>query len=1058
MSSVTPVQSKIPASSDQEIFNIVEFKGLNCIENPFSASPGSATDSKNLYLNDEGTLATRPRVHFEQTFPAGYNVKKVINVTKIDDNETFYRILNTSDEYVNLLRIDNEGIFWHIINDTPEIKRSKENFTVFINDEGVLFYVCEGGLFYLNLYTFFNAYNSDKAYIPTTKIGVKLNADNVSEDLESYNLLSSKEKWQYYFDYNTKFNSSESKWDWDFSKIISSGYKNIPEIKYPYTIVRPLCRNTKNDQLIICGNGYDNEGHITYGGRPEDVKLKLVKSDGQIIDYETVLQNENILDHIGDYILNPNRCILSDDCNILFIYDDLTLRDSSLYSRVNIFDFNRRQWYMSEGSENIPIESSDTNRKWFFNIIPYKENSDSAIFSVWYRTSAGVFKVYMSLGSFYYTDNGTPMHNYSLKLKNELTNVYDINLLKYSNIAYDEKTDDIWLGVYTKYYNDSTINDYTAMWYNIGANETITYKMKMIIQSSSLNNFNYCYLQKSNNKCLYFKLKDNYLIYDAENDERKYLNDYILLQNWIYCYYIKGTDSLLIISANFNTLKATVWLWNNIKNSLSYPVEVLNDINLYLNKEYYKLYSLSETAIIDLYPTSGIVTINDDPLRFIYCDKDEKINSRKIIINTTAFKAPNLILTKDNGKSKTPISFSAHIIFDNKVFLYMGKEKNKENRVRWSKDMSAWYWPEKSAIDISDSEPITSMVQVSNSNLAIFKEKSALILSETEDIADDYIAVNLKTSLGNIPKKQAIVSSYSNLPMVINENGIQALKQTENVVTGDDIFVSLSDLIAPKLNILKDKQNIKTHNHRYWTYFYYDKYIWVLDNRTLDWYYWELPMSIDYMREEVFIADNVDESITMIWSGDKKYSLTTTTYFKENNDDKDLAEDIITYQDYLGDGLFNRIEWRWKTPPLYLNTINYIKKLVSVSLIFADRDRELYYDVVNNKYTVTSDDSVDNLQLLYTFKAYRKKSKFLNSEFSGQMDYVKNLKIKPRLQKFDFVELELTNKRTDSWGNNIWTYEDYMTNNDEPSTYGGKILDKLNLIGIAFRFTVSEGA
>ena len=111
MSSVTPVQSRIPASSDQEIFNIVEFKGLNCIENPFSASPGSATDSKNIYLNDEGTLATRPRVHFEQTFPAGYNVKKVINVTKIDDNETFYRILNTSDEYVNLLRIDNEGIF-----------------------------------------------------------------------------------------------------------------------------------------------------------------------------------------------------------------------------------------------------------------------------------------------------------------------------------------------------------------------------------------------------------------------------------------------------------------------------------------------------------------------------------------------------------------------------------------------------------------------------------------------------------------------------------------------------------------------------------------------------------------------------------------------------------------------------------------------------------------------------------------------------------------------------------------------------------------------------------
>ena len=514
-------------------------------------------------------------------------------------------------------------------------------------------------------------------------------------------------------------------------------------------------------------------------------------------------------------------------------------------------------------------------------------------------------------------------------------------------------------------------------------------------------------------------------------------------------YPLHAGNSCVIYAIKSNSVN--IYYWGDITSPDSYPVKVYTTIITYNQN----ILSQNKRLIVNTI-SLGWLNQNIKSLFFIPLENGEN-TIIKTEYNKESSKKPLLYLTSES-KSPTTLSYTAHVLFDNKVFLYMGKEENKENRVRWSKDMSAWYWPEKSAIDISDSEPITSMVQVSNSNLAIFKEKSALILSETEDIADDYIAVNLKTSLGNIPKKQAIVSSYSNLPMVINENGIQALKQTENVVTGDDIFVSLSDSIAPKLNILKDKQNIKTHNHRYWTYFYYDKYIWVLDNRTLEWYYWELPISIDYMREEVFVADNVDESITMIWSGDKKYSLTTTTYFKENNDDKDLAEDIITYQDYLGDGLFNRIEWKWKTPPLYLNTINYIKKSVSVSLIFADRDRELYYDVVNNKYTVTSDDSVDNLQLLYTFKAYRKKSKFLNSEFSGQMDYVKNLKIKPRLQKFDFVELELTNKRTDSWGNNIWTYEDYMTNNDEPSTYGGKILDKLNLIGIAFRFTVSEGA
>lgn len=234
----------------------------------------------------------------------------------------------------------------------------------------------------------------------------------------------------------------------------------------------------------------------------------------------------------------------------------------------------------------------------------------------------------------------------------------------------------------------------------------------------------------------------------------------------------------------------------------------------------------------------------------------------------------------------------------------------------------------------------------------------------------------------------------------------------------------------------------------------------MLDNRTGEWFYWTTPIKIDYMLEDTFKADNVDEQLTYVYSGNKKYSFTTTTYYLKNQDDRNQAEDIETYQDYLGNGEFFRIHWLWRSTALTLNIINYIKKLVSVSVLFADRSRELEYDVLNDKYTITTPGDPDNLQLFYTFKAYRKKSKFLDSNFSGQIDYVKNLKIKPRLQKFDFLELTFTNKKEDDHGNVKWTYQEYMPDpdNDTIPNKGLRILDKFNLIGLTFRMTASEGA
>lgn len=89
------------------------------------------------------------------------------------------------------------------------------------------------------------------------------------------------------------------------------------------------------------------------------------------------------------------------------------------------------------------------------------------------------------------------------------------------------------------------------------------------------------------------------------------------------------------------------------------------------------------------------------------------------------------------------------------------------------------------------------------------------------------------------------------------------------------------------------------------------------------------------------------------------------------------------------------------------------------------------------------DDSYDgmdnNLKLFYTLKTYRKKTRMLDGSYSGQLDYVGNKRLKIRAQKFDYAILELSNRF-------------------DEETYTKTTIDKLNLTGITFKFTLSSGA
>ena len=68
MSAITPRISDIPkGKGNYKVCNIVDFRGINCAENPLDIKLGEASDMKNLYVNDELSLTTRPRLGYIRT-------------------------------------------------------------------------------------------------------------------------------------------------------------------------------------------------------------------------------------------------------------------------------------------------------------------------------------------------------------------------------------------------------------------------------------------------------------------------------------------------------------------------------------------------------------------------------------------------------------------------------------------------------------------------------------------------------------------------------------------------------------------------------------------------------------------------------------------------------------------------------------------------------------------------------------------------------------------------------------------------------------------------------
>ena len=1093
MSAITPRISDIPkgkSSSDYKVCNIVDFRGINCAENPLDIKLGEASDMKNLYVNDELSLTTRPRLGWVETLG---DFSKILY-----DDGTILFGLDTSE--------DKKYKCWYRYKDGQEEKHKDCSFednsfdidkwSIFKNSKGTYFLTCNKGYYYLDVsnvsnYTFKNVIYSEEAYIPTTKIGKSFSDPNIGTEYEQRNLLSKKYKETYLF------NLEET--------VVPSSFKNEKiELKNEFEV-------TKSPDIT----GLDK-----ISGNADDVISVISTSRKYKLDLE--YHKSLSLYYIGITDYENQKCMRTLVNSNTDFYKFVTTKFEGTVGDLKLANTNLKVY---------PLIGKNSNDEYVIYIIKTAvDNTNSYtvnIGSLWIFTIDKNNTLITTVKKIAGSDYNTFTEGF---FSGNVTETSNGPILKFflkdddSTIIY--KTDMTSDKVSTRSINyidcsKEDLNTFTGNYYSqlirssLGSTKNPKYTIidyyndmffyKYTIESTSSKSYDYYIIQKGK---LNFTIDYNTMNYQYTLTEGSFYGVYIpdyygdLIQ-----YEFIANGVLLIfdwktVYLKINTSCPTNQILNNQDSS---DIDIFNfkyDENLLeYENSLYNLANLSEGHIYFLRDNIKKVIYYDNGQYYLTSDitKRDAANNIKLTLDSSQsflgkeayFDNKKIVLITDPPKGsvdkhfttitydpsaynlidiersytddvKYSHDFSKVSIFDDKYWFY--RSESEPNLIRYSYDTTGLYIPENSYDDIGDSAKITSVMQIADNYLGIFKENSAFTVTEDEETSDLYYVRTLKTELGNVPVGQTIVTSYSNNPLVINDYGIYGLGQNKNILETDSVFYSVTDKITSKYIKIKNKQNIKTHNHRFYTYFYYSEdnitKIWVLDNRFNAWYYWELPIpSIDYIYDKVYDLTNADEVLTYIWSGNKLYTLTTSYYgVLGNGNDSNLgASDIIGYQDYLNSdkGAYKRIEWYWKTPPLILQTINYLKKIVDMSMLFADAERETMYDSKHHKLIYgPGTDYRNNLELFYDIKTYRKKSMLLNGSYKGRIDYVSNARVKPRCQKCDFAALTLYNKIVKDDDNITYTYDNSNSDNDGYNN-GYDIIDKLNLIGLTFKVVLS---
>ena len=330
------------------------------------------------------------------------------------------------------------------------------------------------------------------------------------------------------------------------------------------------------------------------------------------------------------------------------------------------------------------------------------------------------------------------------------------------------------------------------------------------------------------------------------------------------------------------------------------------------------------------------------------------------------------------------------------------------------------YFPLTNYDTLGDTDyDVTGFNLISDSGLVAYTKTQLSLIAPASDRGDgnyDYSFTETKNTTGNIAPKGAIVTSYSVMPLQIDKKGVFTIQQTENVVSEANVVTPITDAIQRKWLSEAEQYDItklQSVNDLYWTYLYIPvsdnlTHIYVLDNRTNAWYYWEIPL-------KVLTVFNKDEKINMLSTDGVIYTFETTDILNVDPNDTDQTYVMRLYYDNVKDNAPSLIDWHWHSQIIPLGSVNYLKQLLDTTFILND------------------DEETDNYGLSYAFRCFRKNIYESDArDLEGDIQYVRSKTVRSLFTRINFLQLRLKNRSDDYMG-------DYA---------------RLRLVGLGFRYRI----
>lgn len=904
MHRTTPIITNTPSVSQTYRTAILsEFKGIDETVNPFSAVKNSAKECTNLYIDDEGTLVTRPRVEFVETLSTKgryYKTFKLYDKTKKWFWVSVY--LKPFEVYVK------ESVASNFTKYTAPSIIDIEEPTFFHNDQNkfVIGSKADGtSVLYVAIFDFKSHKINLKEptyYLPTSQL-YDVESDSYYKLNEQGNLWTSASAATMYWSLKTISNPVYRKRD---LKIVKNEYYDSYKVGHGVISVY-------TDDFLL----YDHITEVTrMTGTSTTFDCRVWFADKTTKSITTNVEATN-LTYDPEYDL--------------FIYVDLS-KGFVYFDNDKIVEIPNISSIRIDIRNKILCAIVDER---FLHIYSYSKNKTMTELKEFDCDKAGELVTIRRM-----VFDSIHRKLYMYKLVNGTTKFVGDGHINFLDLDKIERVT-----------SDSFDNDpaHTVYYYDV------------------INNITYVETE-SNGRYSIDK--------DGVATEQKYFSNF-------------GTNDCIEIDANGHQL-------------------------IHLNPEG-KIFDNGKIIDYDQdYSIFTYVSINDNLLTYFV-----KSKSNYYVISKYKSDTAQPLLYVDMPIEADPPKHINRVSRFNNNFVFWS---TKSNTVYFTRYNDPTYIPASYYEAYGGANGVKGVLRISDEYLAVLKEDQAYITWTKDNL---FYSNELRVHTGCSQEEACIVCNYSNLPIMVNNDGVWSLGQSSSVTYQDTVFGSISDRIDKGFTeYLPDKYIL--HNHKYYTYIGYNRdesgIIWVYDNRINMWFKWVLPITITDFIE----IDDVTYIVSTYSNKNNKYNelYRLNPYGKQVDDDVQYLDEV-----YRTNPKYINITWKWVSQPLPFNTLNFKKRIKYLKLIFA------------NKY------ESDHITFKYWFRTYTQTEYPTNPRtYTAEIATLKTQKLKPRIPKFDFLQIILESN------NDSDQFEDGVGD-----TISTTLNDKIGFVSIALNYLLLEG-